>query len=598
MKRDVLAKGKVVAVNGNLIQVDFDGGLSQGETGYVELENAALKAEVLEINGNLARLQVFEDTKGLTFNQAIRFTGELLEAELGPGLLSRIYDGLENPLETLADLNGTYLPTGAEVEALDRAKKWDFKLVAKVGDELRRGDVIGSVREFRFDHKIMLPFKLMGIYKLTWVIDPGSYTVDTVIAKVTDEEGKEHEITMSQKWPIKKALIEGKKVLPKKILHTGQRIIDTLNPVMMGGTLCTPGPFGAGKTVLQHNLSKFSDAQIIVVIGCGERASELVEVLKTFPKLIDHNTNEPLMNRTIIIANTSSMPVAARESSVYVGMVIGEYYRQMGIDVLVLADSTSRWAQGMRELSGRMEEIPAEECFPASLQSVIAAYYQRSGVLEIKNNESSSLSGSITVCGAVSPSGGQWMVDPVTQATLKVVDGFLCLSAKYAGMRRYPSVDPIISYSNSLDTAAAVISQDIPEWRDWVRKSKELIIEGDEIGKRMEVVGLEGTTISDYVTYLKAELYSFTYLQQNAFEDEDKYCSFDQQKKQFSLLQKVFGLETPFETHDEAKTFYMGLQNDIRALNYMPYESKRYNEALSAIGTRLEELHATGALKT
>ena len=589
MSHDVQTKGILVSVLGNLVQVKFEGGLSQGETAFIEMENAALKAEVLEIRGNIAKLQVFEETKGLKLGQKVRFTKELLAVELGPGLLGRIYDGLQNPLEILADISGIYLPRGQYVEALDRVKKWEVTHVAKIGDELFRGDTIITVKEFRFDHQIMLPFKFYGKYKLTWLIAPGSYTVDTVIAKVKDQNGKEYPITMVQTWPVKNALLQGKRKLPTKLLSTGIRIIDTMNPIMMGGTACTPGPFGAGKTVIQHCVSKYSNAQIIIVVGCGERASELVEVLKTFPQLVDHYTNEPLMNRTLIIANTSSMPVAAREASLYVGMTIAEYYRQMGIDVLLLGDSTSRWAQGMRELSGRLEEIPADECFPAYLQSRIASFYQRSGVVELNTNTQKNKDGSVTFIGAVSPSGGQWQVDPVTIATLKVVDVFLCLSREFAGKRRYPSIDPKLSYSSSIEKARQLVNHDLPDWGEWVDKAKKFIVEGDAIERRMEVIGLEGTSISDYVIYLKSELFSFCYLQQNAFDSEDVYCSFDQQKRQFTLVQKIFNLFISFSTHDEARAYYLDLQNQVRSLNFMPFNSSRYNQVYREIETKLEE---------
>ena len=337
----------------------------------------------MKLSGTKRKIQVFEDTRGVKLNSLVSFMGDLLEAELGPGLLSSIFDGLQNPLENIADVSGFFLPRGLYLSPLDRRRHWDFEPVAKAGDELIRGDTIGTTLEGRFHHHLMIPFSRFGVYKLTWVIPAGSYTIDTVIAKATDENGEEHSFTMVQKWPVKNGLIQGEKIKPTKMMDTGERIIDTQFPLMKGGTFCTPGPFGAGKTVLQHHLSKYASVDIVLFVACGERAGEVVEVLREFPHIIDPHTGETLMKRTVIICNTSSMPVAARESSIYMGITIAEYYRQMGLDVLVLADSTSRWAQALREMSGRLEEIPGEEAFPAYLASRIAEFYERSGVIRI-----------------------------------------------------------------------------------------------------------------------------------------------------------------------------------------------------------------------
>ncbi len=371
-----LAVGKVIKAFGNLLQVKFNGSIRQGEVAMVHLDGLELKSEVIEIMGDEAKLQVYEDTKGIKYDTPVKFTGELLEAELGPGLLTSIFDGLQNPLEEVAIKSGLFLPRGVYVPALDKQRRWDYEPSAKVGDVLERGDTLGTTLEGRFQHHIMVPFNRYGKYKLTWVITPGSYTVDTVVAKGKEEDGDEVQFTMMQKWPIKNSLSQGQKVKPKKMMETGIRIIDTQFPVMKGGTFCTPGPFGAGKTVLQHHLSKYSSVDIVIVCACGERAGEVVEVLREFPHLIDPHTGETLMTRTVIICNTSSMPVAARESSIYMGITIAEYYRQMGLDVLLLADSTSRWAQALREMSGRLEEIPGEEAFPAYLASRIAEFYE------------------------------------------------------------------------------------------------------------------------------------------------------------------------------------------------------------------------------
>ncbi|MCB1081311.1 MAG: V-type ATP synthase subunit A, partial [Chlamydiia bacterium] len=411
-----LATGKVVRAFGNLLHVRFEGDVRQGEVAMVHVGGVSLKGEVIEVAGNEVKLQVFEDISGVQLDTPVQFTSYLLEAELGPGLISAIFDGLQNPLERVADASGLFLQRGIYIPSLDRQKHWDYHPVAKVGDVLVRGDTLGTTMEGRFHHKIMLPFTFRGKFTVTWVVKSGSYTIDTVIAKVKDEKGNEFSLSMLQKWPVKTPLIEGKKVKATKMMDTGERIIDTQFPILKGGTFCTPGPFGAGKTVLQHHLSKYSSVDLVVITACGERAGEVVEVLKTFPHLTDPHTNESLMSRTVIICNTSSMPVAAREASVYMGATIAEYYRQMGLDVLLLADSTSRWAQAMREMSGRLEEIPGEEAFPAYLGSRIAAFYERSGVIKLKDDTK----GSMTIAGTVSPAGGNFE-EPVTQATLGVV---------------------------------------------------------------------------------------------------------------------------------------------------------------------------------
>ncbi len=363
-----IATGNVVKAFGNLLHVEFQGDIHQGEVAMVRIGGGvALKGEVIEIVGNVAKIQVFEDTRGVRLNTAVEFTTHLLEAELGPGLLTSIFDGLQNPLEKVADATGLFLSRGVYIPPLDRSRHWDFHPGVKPGDLVRRGDSLGYTMEGRFHHEIMVPFTLFGEFTINWVIKPGSYTIDTVVARAVDSKGEEHHFTMMQKWAVKMPLFEGEKIKASRMMDIGMRIIDTQFPVLKGGTFCAPGPFGAGKTVLQHHLSKYSSVDIVVVVACGERAGEVVEVLRSFPHLTDPHTNEPLMHRTVMICNTSSMPVAAREASIYMGATIAEYYRQMGLDVLLLADSTSRWAQAMREMSGRLEEIPGEEAFPAYL---------------------------------------------------------------------------------------------------------------------------------------------------------------------------------------------------------------------------------------
>lgn len=582
------AKGKVVKAFGNLLQVEFEGNIRQGEVAMVHCEDAKLKSEVIEIIGNEAKIQVFEDTKGIKLNNAVSFTGDLLEAELGPGLLSSIFDGLQNPLVDVADVAGFFLPRGLYLSALDRNRRWDFEPTAKVGDELLRGDTIGTTREGRFVHHIMIPFSHYGNYKLTWVISAGSYNVDTVIAKAIDETGKEHSFTMVQKWPVKSPLIQGEKIKPIKMMDTGERIIDTQFPLMKGGTFCTPGPFGAGKTVLQHHLSKYASVDIVLFVACGERAGEVVEVLREFPHLVDPHTGETLMKRTVIICNTSSMPVAARESSIYMGITIAEYYRQMGLDVLVLADSTSRWAQALREMSGRLEEIPGEEAFPAYLASRIAEFYERSGVIALRHGKP----GSVTIGGAVSPAGGNFE-EPVTQATLSVVGAFLGLSRSRSDSRRYPAIDPLISWSKYVDGVAKEISHQVEGWNEMVKRARNILFEGHEIGKRMEVVGEEGTSLSDMVTYLKAELYDFSYLQQNAFDKEDAYCPLKRQIPLFLLINRIFNTQFKFHSHDEARQFFLHLQNQIKNMNFMSFQSETYQKAFATIEEMIGQAQPT-----
>ncbi len=571
-------KGKVVNAFGNLLQVQFEGDIRQGEVAMVELDGMQLKSEVIEIAGDLAKIQVFEDTKGIEYHTPVHFTGELLEAELGPGLLMSILDGLQNPLEEVANAAGLFLPRGIYLPPIDRSRRWDYEPMAKVGQMVERGDALGTTLEGRFHHYIMVPFKLFGTYKLTWVISPGSYTVDTVVAKAKDESGKEFEFTMVQKWPIKNSLHEGEKVKPTKMMDTGCRIIDTQFPLMKGGTFCSPGPFGAGKTVLQHHLSKYSSVDIVVVVACGERAGEVVEILREFPHLIDPHSGETLMTRTVIICNTSSMPVAARESSIYMGMTIAEYYRQMGLDVLLLADSTSRWAQALREMSGRLEEIPGEEAFPAYLSSRIAEFYERSGVMALRNGKQ----GSVTIGGAVSPAGGNFE-EPVTQATLAVVGAFLGLSRERSDSRRYPAIDPLISWSKYIQPVSKELEKIVEGWGAMVKKAERFLQRGDEIRKRMEVVGEEGTAIEDMIVFLKAELYDFSYLQQNAFDKEDAYCPLERQIALFTLINQIFDSKFKFKGHDEAREYFLSLQNKIKNMNFLEDKSDEYRKTFAEI---------------
>lgn len=577
-----LATGKVVKALGNLIHVEFEGDIRQGEVVMVNLGEVSLKAEVIEISNKEAKIQVFEDTHGIKLDTPVEFTSTLLDAELGPGLMGSILDGLQNPLEKVADATGLFLTRGIYLPPLDRTRRWDYHPTVQEGDVVERGDPLGYTMEGRFHHFIMVPFSLHGRFTITWVIKPGSYDIETVVAKGNDSEGNEHSFKMYQKWPVKMALFEGEKIKPERMMDTGCRIIDTQFPIIKGGTFCAPGPFGAGKTVLQHHLSKYSSVDIVVVVACGERAGEVVEVLRTFPHLTDPHTNEPLMNRTVIICNTSSMPVSAREASIYMGVTIAEYYRQMGLDILLLADSTSRWAQAMREMSGRLEEIPGEEAFPAYLGSRISAFYERSGMMRLKNGKI----GSLTIGGTVSPAGGNFE-EPVTQSTLAVVGAFHGLSKARSDARRYPAIDPLISWSKYVDEVAKEMDLRLKGWGEIVKKAFRILKEGDEIGKRMEVVGEEGISMHDMVIFLKSELYEFCYLQQNAFDKEDAYCPLERQIPLLRLVNQIFETDFIFETHDEARSFFLELQNEMKNMNYMPFNSDRYHRTFEHVQERI-----------
>ncbi|MBF8262406.1 MAG: atpA [Parachlamydiales bacterium] len=627
------SSGVVIQAFSNLLHVRFEGNIRQGEIAYVKVGDEKLLAEVIEINGNEAKIQVFEDTRNVKLNTPVVFANHLLEAELGPGLLTTIFDGLQNPLEQVAQASGVYLKRGVYFPPLDRKKTWTFNPTAKIGDVLKRSDSLGWVMEGRFQHQIMVPFSFFGSLKITSVAKNGLYTVDAEIARGVDDRGCEHVLTMMQRWPVKSRLCEGKKIRPSRMMNTGMRILDTQFPVMKGGTFCSPGPFGAGKTVMQQHLSKYSAVDIVVLVACGERAGEIVEVLRTFPEIIDPHTNDSLMKRTVMICNTSSMPVAAREASVYMGATIAEYYRQMGLDVLLLADSTSRWAQAMREMSGRLEEIPGEEAFPAYLASRISAFYERSGVIELKDLKNSFLkegdsstanggrlkapdqinssaypplkerdcassklfrTGSLTIGGSISPAGGNFE-EPVTQASLAIVGAFHGLSRARSDARRYPAVDPLISWSKYLKGIGVEFEEQLSGWVDRVQNAANYLRKGDEIGKRMEVVGEEGVALEDMVIYLKAELYEICYLQQNAFDKEDCYCPMERQIESFRLIQSIFDAHFHFDTHDEARGYFLGLQNEVRNLNYLPFRSDRYNETVHQIKKMIETKKAVHA---
>ena len=557
--------GKVVSVNGNLVSVEFENNVSMNEICFVKVDGAQLKSEVIRIRGNIAQIQVYEMTNGIKCGDEVEFTGDMLSAQLGPGLLGQVYDGLQNPLPVLAEQAGWFLERGVYADGLNAEKKWEFTPTAKVGDVLRAGEHFGTVPEGSFTHKIFVPFYLLGNYTVKSIAEKGEYTVNETIAVVTDDRGREVPLTMSFKWPVKRAVTcYSERLAPVETMETKVRLIDTFFPVTKGGTYCIPGPFGAGKTVLQHTTSKYADVDIVIIAACGERAGEVVETLTEFPELIDPKTGRSLMERTIIICNTSSMPVASREASVYTSVTMAEYYRQMGLNVLLLADSTSRWAQALREMSGRLEEIPGEEAFPAYLESYIAAFYERAGYVRLPDGST----GSVTIGGTVSPAGGNFE-EPVTQATLKVVGAFHGLSRERSDARKYPAIDPVISwskYQGVVDSKKTAFC-------------KNVLYHGYEIGSMMKVVGEEGTSLSDYVTYLKSDMLDAVYLQQNSFDLIEANCGRERQQYVTDKLVKVLGSEYELADKDEARSFINRMRQRFIDWNYTEFESEAFRKA-------------------
>lgn len=584
--------GKIVGVNGNMITVAFDGAVAQNEVGYAVLGSQKLMAEIVRVRKGVCDMQVFDATADLTVGDAVEFTGELLAAELGPGLLTQVYDGLENPLADLADAAAKiskdasyFLQRGMYLPGLPRDKKWAWHPTAKPGDRVTAGEALGWVPEGIFDsqimpgHKIMAPFALRGVYTVKDVASAGDYTVVEDIATLTDANGRDVKVQMMQRWPVKvpiKCFVE--RLAPTETLETTVRTIDTFFPVAVGGTYCIPGPFGAGKTVLQQTTARYAKIDIVISAACGERAGEVVEMLKEFPVLDDPRTGRKLMDRTVIICNTSSMPVASREASVYTAVTIAEYYRQMGLNVLVLADSTSRWAQAMRELSGRLEEIPGEEAFPAYLESRIAAFYERAGRVKLKDGTV----GSVTIGGTVSPAGGNFD-EPVTQATLKVVGGFHGLSRARSDARRYPAIDPLESwshYTSVIEPAARV------------EKARALLRKGSEVGQMMKVVGEEGTSLADFTDYLKAEFLDAVYLQQNAFSDSDASTPVERQKAMFAVVEKVLFSDYKMTEKEATRRFFMDLQQAFIDWNDAKMGSAAFTERQETLNRKIDEARA------
>ncbi len=571
----------VVAVKESLVTVEMgDSPIRKNEVGYILVDKERLMAEVLRVHRSTADMQVFEDTKGVRVGDTVELSGDMLSVELGPGLLGQVFDGLQNPLDVLASEYGFFLPRGVDIPALSRENKWDFAPSVSVGDKLVAGQVIGTVPEGPHTHKIMVPFDEPNEVEVTWVRQ-GSYTVDSVVARIQSDGGTERELTMVQRWPIRRPITEAmlrrrylERLYPSELLTTTTRIIDTLFPIALGGTACIPGPFGAGKTILQSLISRYSTADIVIVIACGERAGEVVETITEFPKTKDPRTGGSLMDRTVIICNTSSMPVAAREASINTGITLGEYYRQMGCNVLVIADSTSRWAQAMRETSGRMEEIPGEEAFPAYLESSIKNIYERAGVVRCPDQSV----GTLTLIGTVSPAGGNFE-EPVTQATLATVKTFLGLSYNRAYKRFYPAIDPLISWSRYLDQLEAWFSENMgPEWTSEVKAMQDLLHRGDSIYQMMQVTGEEGITMEDYILWQKATLVDMVFLQQDAFDEVDASMSLERQQESFQILKGLIQRDYRFSGKEEARDFFTRLTGLYKNFNYAGPETPDYKK--------------------
>ncbi len=571
--------GKVTGIIANLITVEVNGPVAQNEICYIRLGDTRLMAEVIKVNGKSASVQVYESTRGVKKGNDVEFMGHMLEATLAPGLLSSNYDGLQN---NLATMTGVFLTKGEYTSPIDMEKQWEFTPIAKPDDKVVAADWLGEVKEGWLPHKIMVPFSFKGDYTVKSVAKAGNYKVTDTIAVVTDETGEEHNITMVQKWPVKVAIGGYKeKPRPYKIMETGVRCIDTLNPMAEGGTGFIPGPFGCGKTVLQHAIAKQGEADVIIMAACGERANEVVEIFAEFPELIDARTGRSLMERTTIICNTSNMPVAAREASVYTAMTIGEYYRAMGLKVLLLADSTSRWAQALREMSNRMEELPGADAFPVDLPAIISNFYARAGIVTLNNGKT----GSVTFIGTVSPAGGN-LKEPVTESTKKAARCFYALNQSRADRKRYPAVDPIDSYSKYLDypEIAEYLNKTVDsKWVENVNKAKNLILRGKEAYEQINILGDDGVPMEYHMRYWKSELIDFIILQQDAFDSID--CSTPMDRQEFMLKKVLEVCDTPveFENFEDCGAFYKNIINIMRQMNYSVYKSADFDKYLEQL---------------
>ena len=578
-------KGIVTGIVSNLVTVQVDGPVAENELCYISLEGTPLMAEVIKVTGKNVSVQVFESTRGLKNGDPVEFEGKMLEITLGPGLLEGVYDGLQNDLTSM---QGVFLKRGEYTDPLDREKLWDFKPIAQPGDKVIAADWLGEVMEGWLPHKIMVPFSFKGEYTVKSVIEAGQYNVDTTVAVLVNEEGEEVPVTMTQKWPVKVAVKAYKeKPRPDKIMETGVRVIDSFNPIAEGGTGFIPGPFGCGKTVLQHAIAKQGEADVIVMAACGERANEVVEIFTEFPELIDPHTGRHLMERTTIICNTSNMPVAAREASVYTAMTICEYYRAMGLRCLLLADSTSRWAQALREMSNRMEELPGADAFPVDLSAIISNFYSRAGMVILNNGQR----GAVTFIGTVSPAGGN-LKEPVTESTKKAARCFYALEQNRADQKRYPAVNPIDSYSKYLEypEIAAYLNETVEEgWVDKIGEAKNIVRRGRDASEQINILGDDGVPMSYHVTFWKSELIDFCFLQQDGFDPVDSLCPIERQKFMLDLIIDICGMKFDFEDYEKCRDYFKNMINVIKQMNYSEFQSESFTSYLNQLHKLLEE---------
>ena len=578
-------KGTVTGIVSNLVTVKVDGPVGENELCHINLGGTLLLAEVIKVTGDLASVQVFESTRGLKNGDEVTFLGRMLEASLGPGLLSGVYDGLQNDLTTMT---GVFLKRGEYTDPLDHQKLWDFKPLASVGDKVVAADWLGEVMEGWLPHKIMVPFSFSGEFTVRSIAPEGSYNIDQTIAVLADAEGEEHKVTMCQKWPVKVA-VKGyrEKPRPSKIMETGVRIIDTFNPIAEGGTGFIPGPFGCGKTVLQHAIAKQGEADLVVMAACGERANEVVEIFTEYPELIDPHTGRKLMERTDIICNTSNMPVAAREASVYTAMTICEYYRAMGFRCLLLADSTSRWAQALREMSNRMEELPGQDAFPVDLSAIISNFYARAGQVVLNNGQT----GAVTFIGTVSPAGGN-LKEPVTESTKKAARCFYALEQNRADQKRYPAVNPVESYSKYLEYPEIQRTLESTVERGWIDKvleTKVLVRRGKEMADQINILGDDGVPMSYHEAFWKSELIDFGFLQQDAFDAIDAVCPMERQKYMLDLILDICRREFNFEDYEQCRSFFKEMINILRQMNYSEFKSEGFENYRSSLFKLLSE---------
>ena len=577
--------GKVTGIVSNLVTVQVDGPVAENELCYINLGGTDLLAEVIKVNGDKASVQVFESTRGLKNGDNVEFLGKMLEATLGPGLLSSVYDGLQNDLTTMT---GVFLKRGEYTDPLDHEKLWDFTPIAQPGDKVIAADWLGEVKEGWLPHKIMVPFSFKGTYTVKSVAPAGQYNIDATIATLVNEDGEDVAVTMTQRWPVKVAIKGYKeKPRPQKIMETGVRVIDTFNPIAEGGTGFIPGPFGCGKTVLQHAIAKQGEADVIVMAACGERANEVVEIFTEFPELIDPHTGRHLMERTTIICNTSNMPVAAREASVYTAMTICEYYRAMGLRCLLLADSTSRWAQALREMSNRMEELPGADAFPVDLSSIISNFYSRAGMVILNNGQT----GAVTFIGTVSPAGGN-LKEPVTESTKKAARCFYALEQNRADQKRYPAVNPIDSYSKYLEypEIAAYLDEKIEKgWVEKVTRAKTMVLRGKEMADQINILGDDGVPMSYHETFWKSELIDFAFLQQDGFDPVDSLCPIERQRYMLDLILEICDRKFEFENYEQCSAYFKRLINTLRQMNYNKWGSEDFEKYRTQLNEILAE---------